>query len=306
MARKPPEAEYENAERYLITYADLITLLLGLFIILYVSAEQDTAKYEKMTEAMGSVFSAPGSGTRTGGKSKRIGIGVANSLRDGKGEAISGIGGWGRGEKEGKGKGEGDAPPRLEDSVEQLRNLVQDAHALVILNERGIVVSLKDDLFFDPGSSDFLPEAYAKLAKVAYELKKINNAVRIEGHTDSRPVHSLRYSSNWHLSAARAVETAEFLIETGNLNMRRISIAGYGDTHPIASNKTVGGRRRNRRVEIVILRNPKQNKEARDKEKKEEKQKKIEKVKETKKKKIKKKKKAAVKKKIKKIQFRGL
>ncbi len=239
MARKHVEEEHDNAERYLITYADLITLLLGLFIILYVSAEQDTAKYENMTKAMGSVF---------GGRASGID------------EKAAGEGGWGRGEKEGEGKGEGMAPPRLEDVAEALLGQIQDIHALIVVNERGVVVSLPDELFFDSGSAKFLPDAYDTLQKIAREFRKVPNAVRVEGHADNRPIHTVRFSSNWHLSAARAVETAEFLIETGGLDMGRVSVAGYGDARPVATNKTATGRSRNRRVEIVLLRHPRDKK----------------------------------------------
>jgi chemotaxis protein MotB len=124
------------------------------------------------------------------------------------------------------------------------------------IDERGLVIRLlTDKVLFDSGSGVLRSEAYPLLTEISHLLTRadIVNPVRVEGNTDSQPIHSALYPSNWELSTARADAVLEFLIGKG-VQERRLSVAGYGDQHPIASNASVAGRSANRRVDLVILR----------------------------------------------------
>ena len=220
------EEEHENAERYLITYADLITLLLGLFIILYVSADQDTKKFRKMMEAMNAAFG---------------------------GSASTGAPGMGAGPGGDKFNPKSSHDDPATKAGKEVAKQAGTPGVKVIHDERGIVIQLQDSLFFESGSAAFTESANTVLAKVGPILEKTHQPIRVEGHADDRPISTPQFHSNWHLSAARALAVAEILLRTGKIPPSRLQIAGYGDTRPVAPNTTEEGRRKNRRVEIVLL-----------------------------------------------------
>jgi len=120
-------------------------------------------------------------------------------------------------------------------------------------NERGITIHIMDELLFKSGDADLNKNAIEILDKIANILKKLPNDLRVEGHTDNVPINSALFPSNWHLSVARALNTAYFLIQNKNLSPDKVSIVGYSEYKPIASNETPEGRATNRRVDIVIL-----------------------------------------------------
>ena len=115
------------------------------------------------------------------------------------------------------------------------------------------MVSIADTMAFAPGRADLLPEAYDALGRIASVLREFSNEVRIEGHTDNVPIHTAQYSSNWELSITRAINIVRFLGEGGYLPQDRLAAGGYGEYHPAASNDTVEGRAKNRRVELVVV-----------------------------------------------------
>jgi chemotaxis protein MotB len=116
-----------------------------------------------------------------------------------------------------------------------------------------LVISFNQAALFAPGEDVISPEAYDGLKKVASAIAKLPNPVRLEGHTDSTPINTARFHSNWELSSARSIAILELLTNKFNVPRNRVSIAGYADTAPIASNDTEEGRARNRRADIVIL-----------------------------------------------------
>lgn len=118
---------------------------------------------------------------------------------------------------------------------------------------RGLVVEVPEAGAFDIGQSDLSPEAAGMLTRVAGVLASVPNAVRIEGHTDTTPIRTSRYASNWELSTARATRVVSFLIEQGGVSPARLSAAGYGEFRPRGDNTTAEGRARNRRVDLVLL-----------------------------------------------------
>ena len=123
----------------------------------------------------------------------------------------------------------------------------------VSLEARGLVISLQQATFFPSGADAIAPVTYPSLEKVAIAIRQLPNPVRLEGHTDSNPIHTVRFRSNWELSASRAIAVLELLNGRFQVPRERVAIAGYAETAPVASNDDEQGRARNRRVDIVIL-----------------------------------------------------
>ena len=212
--------ENNDKDRYLITYADLITLLLGLFIILYAISNIDLMKYEKMMNAIGSVFG---------------GANVINSETIGNKVSVQPI----------------------DKLKSELSNLIEKhnygSSISVEQNERGITLHIMDEILFPSGSAVLNENSQVVLNKIADIIRKLPNDIRVEGHTDNVPIKSSLYPSNWHLSVARALNTAYYLIEKENLNPDKVSIVGYSEYQPVETNLTLTGRAKNRRVDIVII-----------------------------------------------------
>jgi chemotaxis protein MotB len=126
----------------------------------------------------------------------------------------------------------------------------------ILVNGRGLVIHLPEFLFFNSGEGQFRPELNQEvnplLAKLAEIFQKIPNHILIEGHTDNRPIHTPQYPSNWELSTARATALVRYFIEQHHLNPGRFSAAGYGEYVPLADNTSEGGRRLNRRVDLIV------------------------------------------------------
>lgn len=120
------------------------------------------------------------------------------------------------------------------------------------LEERGVVLEIKDHILFDSGKADIKPEAAEVLKKISGILKSVPNQIIVEGHTDNVPINTARYPSNWELSVDRAVRVVRYFIEKHHMPPERFLATGYGEYHPVASNETPEGRARNRRVNIVI------------------------------------------------------
>lgn len=121
-------------------------------------------------------------------------------------------------------------------------------------NERGITIHILDEILFPSGKAELNKDPKVFLSKIASILNDISNDIRIEGHTDNIPINTPGFPSNWHLSVSRALNTAYYLIDSENLDAERVSIVGYSEYKPIASNRTASGRALNRRVDIVIIR----------------------------------------------------
>jgi chemotaxis protein MotB len=231
--KKIKHQEYENTERWLLTYADLITLLLGVFVVLYSTAQQDTEKFREAVQAMVRVLN-PSDVKKGGGNSKEFAITIGKDNSE-------------KGEEE---KCNDKNLENLKKEMETDKNLKD-----VSLRETkdGIIIDLKEKLLFDTGKTEFKKEAYEVLKNVAIHINKVHNNIKISGHTDNVPIHNAMFDSNWHLSLARAAKTAEYLINKEKVELKRVVTAAYADTMPVASNDTPEGREKNRRVEILIL-----------------------------------------------------
>ena len=143
-----------------------------------------------------------------------------------------------------------DVRARLADS---LAGAIQGGRVELISDPRGLVVSLPEGATFGVASADVTAEAQQVIQQVAGTVKPLGNRIRVEGHTDNVPIRTARYQSNWELSTARASAVVMFLVGAGTIEPERLSAAGYGEFHPRADNSTAAGRSRNRRVDVVIL-----------------------------------------------------
>lgn len=243
-------------ERWLLTYADMITLLLALFIVLYAMSSVSELKLAALRGSLSGAFTGkvPDGGESildSGASPSRIELDTTSD------RSIDPI--------EAPGAREAAELARLAAANRQLHKLQADIARTAssrglsdsvetTVDERGLVISiLSDRILFDVGSADLRPGAGALLGPIAQLLRAQPNPLRVEGHTDSEPIHTARYRSNWELSTARAITVVHYLLRHG-IASQRLSAAGYGAEHPVAPNATAAGRARNRRIEIVVLR----------------------------------------------------
>lgn len=226
-----------NHERWMVSFADFMTLMFALFVVLFAISTVDPVKYVEVTESISEAFGAvPGSGAAimSPEAGQKDTVNVIPVIQSNPQLVVV--------EKEVK---------EAVESDEELRESVA-----VRRDARGVIISLKDTRFFDSGSATLRPDIRAKLKKIL-EKAKINSTMkfdlRVEGHTDNIPMRGGAYSSNWELSAARAATVLRFIRSNTNYDQKKLSLAGYGEFRPIDTNDTAEGRANNRRVDIVIL-----------------------------------------------------
>lgn len=236
MRRRREEPSHGGLERWLLTYADMITLLMAFFIMMYSMSILNLAKFRQVAFSIRSGF---GGIVRGQGKSVLGSSGIFGS----KPSPI-------------EGDTAGVSWRVIKPLVEYVENDVGIQGVAGISEEkRGIVITLASDkLLFNPGSAVLTPRARAVVDKIADVLKQIDNPVQIEGHTCDLPPRSSKYKTNWELSTARATAVLRYLVEVKGLDEKRFSAAGYGSVRPVVQNTNNLNRSRNRRVEIVILR----------------------------------------------------
>jgi chemotaxis protein MotB len=228
--------------RWLLTYADMITLLMLFFIILYSMSSIDTEKYKELSQALASVFTG-GSWSILLEGGTTASQGVLEGVQAGK-PIIP--------QRTGKVTGTGGTSAIMTQATSSLQNLIKSGRVRVIPTEMGLAISLVADVNFAPASADLTAASYPALQDVAGFLNQLDNTVVVEGHTDNIPVDTAKYKSNWELSSDRALSVLQALLAYG-VPDNRLSIAGYGDTRPVRSNDTAEGRAYNRRVDIVII-----------------------------------------------------
>ena len=136
---------------------------------------------------------------------------------------------------------------------EQLKEQVNSGAIRIKLESRGLVITLAEKAFFPSGDNTIYPAAYSSMESLAKIMSTVPNQVRLEGHTDSVPIHTARFSNNWELSTARSISVLNLLETKYGLDPSRFSVAGYAQNLPVATNDTEDGRARNRRVEVIVL-----------------------------------------------------
>ena len=251
MARVKKQAAHENHERWLVSYADFITLLFAFFVVMFASSQTDKSKAKQVSEAVKEAL-------ENGGVSSAVREILGGTVDErGKGNAqMRGPGGAQKNEKEAAPP----PPPQVAELLPSLHYLTRELQDVIKagkiemqLERRGLVVSLQQAAFFPSAGDTVDPASYPSIEKVASVLRDLPNPVRLEGHTDSIPIHNPRFRNNWDLSAARSIAMLDVLSAKFQIPAERFSVAGYADTAPVASNDTEAGRARNRRVDIVIL-----------------------------------------------------
>jgi chemotaxis protein MotB len=253
MMRRKKQAEHENHERWLVSYADFITLLFAFFVVMFASSQTDKAKAKQVSNAF---EKALGDGGSTGIPPEVARILGGTVDEKGQGNAqMRGPGGAQKAAKEALPEEILEMAPSIKRLSAQLADEIRQGKVEVSMEPRGLVVSLKQTAFFPSGTDTIDPSMYPTIGKIAAALREVSNPVRIEGHTDSVPIHTSRFPTNWDLSAARAIAMLELLSNRFQIPQERLAIGGFADEAPMASNDTPEGRARNRRVDLVILNN---------------------------------------------------
>lgn len=244
MARKKEHEKEPNHERWLVSYADFITLLFAVFVTLYAMSQTDKKKAEEVLQSMRESFGY--SSTSAGAKPTVIDTGSMS--------VIPSMHRLTQAPQRGKSRG-GEKDFRATKAAIEAYLLKVGAQAKVSVSvtQRGLVVSLKEAGFFDSGSATLKPDSYALLKDVVSSLSSYSNGIRVEGHTDNMPISSASFPSNWELSTARATNVLQYLTKQTDFDPYRISAAGYGEYRPVADNSDAEGRGKNRRVDIVLL-----------------------------------------------------
>lgn len=255
MARRKrnQEVEKDNAERWLLTYADLITLLMIFFVVLYSISQVDANKFRAIADSLNNALG--------GGTPAKVEI---NNTFSGPSLLATGTPKENSTSAANKDKKKGKDGNNEQENLSimgikaKLDKFAQDngiqAKIISSIEERGLVISIQETILFASGSAEVTPHAREVLNKISVVLSPVPNYIRVEGHTDNIPIHTLQFQSNWELSVLRATNVLHILTKEGNIAHTRLSAAGYGEFRPIASNSKTSGRELNRRVDLVILR----------------------------------------------------
>ena len=245
--RHPPEQE--NHDRWLVSYADFITLLFAFFVVMFATSQTDTAKAQQVSDSvkkalagqpLSKVLAAilgPGDAARIHPPTHDLARPPPPPYKTADTDPSH----------------PAELLPSLQILTKELEDEIKTGHIQLSMGPRGLTISFRQAALFPSGEDLIVSDAYRSIEKVAKAMKQIPNPARLEGHTDAQPIHNSRFRSNWELSAARSIALLELLTKRFDVPQDRISISGYADTAPISDNETDDGRSRNRRVDIVIL-----------------------------------------------------
>ena len=237
--KRIPEQHAPNHERWVLSYADFVTLMFALFVAMYAVSLKDHTSGKRVAESVRNAVS-------TGGLAETVQMFLPeNHKHQDPGLPGSPL------------KDRSNIDPSLREPFLRLNQELKqqiDAGAIRLqLDQRGLVISLQEKAFFPSGDDTIYSHAYPSIEQLSKTIAKLSNPIRLEGHTDAVPIHTARFKNNWELSTARSIALLKLLEERFGLDSSRFAVAGYAQTIPIASNDTEEGRARNRRVEIVIL-----------------------------------------------------
>lgn len=239
--RRKAHGGHANHERWLLTYADMITLLLALFIIMYGISAVDKSKYIELSESLSKAFGASSamSVINTGGANNKGILPPASS------KVLPAV----------IPMPERQMLAKIKSEVEkEARKAGLQGKIEAAITQRGLVISISDAVFFASGEATIRPDMQPLLRRIMAPLGRMPNSIRIEGHTDNTPIHTAQFPSNWELSTARATNVIRYILSLGLFEPRRLAAAGYGEYWPKSPNTTEGNRAKNRRVDIVVLR----------------------------------------------------
>ncbi|WP_408607812.1 flagellar motor protein MotS [Bacillus xiapuensis] len=227
--RRPSKKKPAGAPKWMVTFSDLVTLILVFFILLFSMSQIDIVKFKAIAHSFKQTPLFEQNSSIVPGEYP------SEEMKEDLGE-------------------------KKEDSLDQLAKDVQEyleknnleKVATATRNERGVVLVLQEQILFETGDAVVVPEAYPFLQKIGKLLKTMPNMIKVEGHTDSRPIRNSYYPSNWELSSARASSVIRYLSEHQNIDEDRFIAVGYSDTRPLVPDTSSENMQKNRRVEIII------------------------------------------------------
>jgi chemotaxis protein MotB len=240
MARNKRSDERPNHERWLVSYADFITLLFAFFVVMYAISTVNDGKYRVMSDALTAAFrhervvrppDSPQTAARVMTPTPRPAVKTGDPVKRQREQRLMGLAG------------------KISDA---LRPLVQTGQVRLTQTTRGLAVEISASVLFSPGQAALRPDSTTALAAVAAVLATVDNAVHVEGHTDNIPIAGTQYPSNWELASARASSVVRLFV-AGGVDPARLVALGYADNRPVEANVTAVGRARNRRVTLLIL-----------------------------------------------------
>ncbi|MEG2973583.1 MAG: flagellar motor protein MotB [Clostridium sp.] len=234
MSKKKKHHEEHIDETWLLPYSDMLTLLLALFIVMFAMSQVDNEKLEKAAVQFNAVFAGGSSFLKENGSTPIPGGGAISGVVE-QDQMIS-------------------AKSLLEDEIK--KNGYNDK-IQVELNGEGLLISVQDTALFNSGDAQVLESFYPVLTGISNSIKSFNNDIRIVGHTDNIPISNPRYKDNWELSSARALNVMGFMVKNAGLSPEKFSAQAFAEYQPKFDNSTPDGRAKNRRVEILIVRNNK-------------------------------------------------
>lgn len=226
--KKKKHEEHENMERWLVSYADFITLLFAFFVVMYsTSSVREEGKYRAVSDSLNTAFhpiiSLSSSNIRLtsaktpGSEMFDIGLSLYRKLQD------------------------------------ETKKFDRSDKIKVIREGQGIIIRINEGFAFETAQSEMLPEFTQALDEIAALIADAPNPIRVEGHTDNIPIKTPQFPSNWELSTARAAQIVRYFIERHAMSPDRFSVGGYAEFRPIASNETLEGRSKNRRVDLILM-----------------------------------------------------
>ena len=240
MSRKKREDEKENLERWMVSYADFITLLFAFFVVMYSISSVNQNKYVMLSSAIGIAFGGAGN-TIIQNENHPLPILLKSNRKEKvlqaevkrEREKMAAIG---------------------KDLMDALSPLISQGKVRVMQTSRGVNVEISASVLFAPGDAQLDEQSAQTIKAVGAVLKDVTNTVQVEGFTDNVPINTVMFPSNWELSAVRASSVVRLLIESG-MKERQLTAIGRGANYPIESNATPEGRSRNRRVQLMVLSN---------------------------------------------------
>jgi len=243
MARKKPEEEHENHERWLVSYADLMTLMFAFFVVMYAISSVNVGKYRILSDSLGAAFGNMGVSPKTPPAIDQHSAIPERTLAAAQKQ---------RSHEAALHREKDRLTSVARDILKALAPLVAQGKVRVTQSNLGINVEINASVLFAPGDAKLNKESDKALAAVAKVLKSDNHLIQVEGHTDNVPIRNASFPSNWELSAVRASSVVRLFLENGVAEGRMVAV-GHGSNQPVGTNDTVEGRLRNRRVAVMIL-----------------------------------------------------
>jgi chemotaxis protein MotB len=239
--RKPLQ-HHVNHDRWLVSYADFITLLFAFFVVMFATTHTDSAKAKAVSESVRDAL-------EHGQLSATISTVLGRGRHEARNAPLTNL----PADAHENPGAPADLPKYLATLSQGLDAEVKSGKLQLKLDGRGLVISLREATFFGSGDDTLSPACLPILERIAVVVHELPNAVRVEGHTDSVPIHNSRFHNNWELSAARSIVILEVMRDRFGIPPARMSVAGFADNVPSDTNDTEEGRAHNRRVDLVLL-----------------------------------------------------